>query len=133
MPKKIVRTDEEWRNMLDPVQYRILRQHGTEPAFSGRYWDTKAPGVYLCAGCGQELFDAKTKYDSGTGWPSFWTPIDSDRVETETDRSYGMTRIEAHCSRCGSHLGHVFPDGPQPSGQRYCMNSASLKLEEREE
>ena len=133
MPQKIVRTEEEWRKILDPDQYRILRQHGTEPAYSGQYWETKTPGVYLCAGCGQQLFDSKTKYDSASGWPSFWAPLDPDRVETETDRSYGMARDEVHCSRCDAHLGHVFPDGPQPTGQRYCMNSASLKLEEREE
>ncbi len=131
--QKIVRTEEEWRQILDPDQYRILRQQGTEPAFSGKYWETKTPGVYLCAGCGQQLFDSQTKYDSGSGWPSFWAPLDPGRLETETDRSYGMARNEVHCSRCGAHLGHVFSDGPQPTGQRYCMNSASLKLEERKE
>jgi len=128
MSKKIERSDEEWRRLLSPEEYQVLRQQGTERAFTGRYWNTKEPGTYVCAGCGQELFGADTKYDSGSGWPSFYQALSPDAVETTTDTSHGMVRTEAHCARCGSHLGHVFEDGPAPTGQRFCMNSVSLKL-----
>jgi peptide-methionine (R)-S-oxide reductase len=121
-------SEAEWRQRLTPEQYHVLREAGTEPAFTGKYWDSKKPGRYLCAGCGAELFDSKDKYDSGTGWPSFTRPALEDRVETETDSSYGMIRTEVKCARCGGHLGHVFPDGPGPGGLRYCMNSAALEL-----
>ena len=129
MTEKIKKTDAEWRAELTPEQYRITRQKGTEPAFTGEYYKTKTPGTYLCAACGQELFSSETKYESGSGWPSFYQPAKPDAVEEVTDSSHGMTRTEVVCSRCGSHLGHVFPDGPRPTGMRYCMNSASLKLQ----
>ena len=129
MSDKIAKTDAEWRAELTPERYHILRQKGTERAFSGKYWDTKASGVYRCAGCGQELFPSDVKYDSGSGWPSFFRPIDKDRVEEHEDRSHGIVRTEVTCSRCGGHLGHVFPDGPPPTGERYCINSASIELD----
>ena len=128
MAEKIVKSIEEWRRQLTPEQYRIARMKGTERPFTGAYHATKKPGVYHCACCGQPLFDAATKFESGTGWPSFFAPVDPDAVATETDRSFFMVRTEVLCSRCDAHLGHVFPDGPEPTGQRYCMNSASLKL-----
>jgi peptide-methionine (R)-S-oxide reductase len=129
MADKIKKSEAEWKAELTLEQYRVAREKGTEPAFSGEYYETKTPGVYKCVACGQELFSSDEKYDSGSGWPSFWKPLDEENVETITDRSYGMTRTEVVCSRCESHLGHVFEDGPRPTGLRYCMNSASLKLE----
>ncbi len=124
-------TEEEWRRRLTPEQYRILRQKGTEAAFTGEYWDCHEDGVYRCAGCGQGLFDSSTKFESGSGWPSFYQPAEEGAVTSETDASHGMSRTEVLCSRCQAHLGHVFPDGPQPTGLRYCINSTSLKLEEK--
>ena len=129
MSEKIQKSDEEWRQQLTPEQFRVAREHGTERAFSGDYWKTKDPGTYRCVCCGQELFSSDTKFDSGTGWPSFSAPVGDASVETTTDRSHGMIRTEVHCSRCAAHLGHVFPDGPEPTGMRYCINSVSLKLE----
>lgn len=129
---KVVKTDEEWRAQLTPKQYHVLRDKGTEPAFTGEYARSKEQGVYTCAGCGQELFDSSTKFESGTGWPSFFQPIDAEAVEEESDTSYFMRRTEVMCSRCGGHLGHVFNDGPKPTGLRYCMNSAALKLVPKE-
>jgi peptide-methionine (R)-S-oxide reductase len=128
MTTKISKSDAEWRKELTPEQYRITRQAGTEPAFTGKYHKTKDPGTYACACCGQPLFSSDTKFDSGTGWPSFWKPVREGAVVEESDRSYGMVRTEARCASCDAHLGHVFEDGPAPSGLRYCMNSASLEL-----
>ena len=124
-----VLSDSDWRERLTPEQYRVLRQKGTEPAFANRYWDEKAAGMYRCAGCGEPLFSSDTKYDSGSGWPAFWEPLAEESVETETDASYGMVRTEVLCANCGGHLGHVFPDGPRPTGMRYCINSLSLELD----
>jgi peptide-methionine (R)-S-oxide reductase len=133
MAPKTTKTDAEWRAELSPEQYEILRKKGTEPAFTGTYHDCKEPGVYRCAGCGAELFRSDDKFDSGTGWPSFTRPADDDMVETEEDRSFFMRRTEVVCSSCGGHLGHVFDDGPDPTGQRYCINSAALALDSKED
>jgi peptide-methionine (R)-S-oxide reductase len=129
-PKK---TEQEWKQELTPEQFRVCRQKGTEPPFTGEYYDSKTPGVYRCACCGAELFRSEDKFESGTGWPSFVRPANEDNVATETDSSYGMRRTEVLCGQCDAHLGHVFPDGPRPSGLRYCINSVSLKLDEKEE
>lgn len=133
MTDKIQKSDTEWRAKLDPEQYRVTREHGTERAFSGRYWDTKTKGTYACVCCGQPLFSSATKFDSGTGWPSFFAPVAPEAVAEKEDRSWFMRRTEVLCSRCDAHLGHVFPDGPKPTGLRYCMNSASLDLVPEEE
>ena len=122
------KTDAEWRKLLTPEQYQVARQAGTERAFTGKYWNTKTKGTYHCAACGQELFNSETKFDSGTGWPSFWQPLKPEAVSTHTDQAYGMVRTEVKCGQCDAHLGHVFDDGPPPTGQRYCMNSAVLNL-----
>jgi peptide-methionine (R)-S-oxide reductase len=129
MGDKIKKSEDEWRRELTPEQYHVLREKGTEPAFTGEYAHTKTKGVYRCAACGQPLFVSETKFDSGCGWPSFFEPVNPEQVETHEDTSHGMRRSEVICSSCDSHLGHVFPDGPRPTGLRYCINSASLKLE----
>lgn len=126
------KTDAEWRESLDPDAYQILRQAATERAFTGEYWDTKTPGTYECRGCGQPLFTSETKYDSGSGWPSFYQPLNAQAVAEVADNSHGMRRTEVVCSACEGHLGHLFPDGPEPTGLRYCMNSASLKLKPKD-
>ena len=126
--EKVVKTEEEWKKVLTPEQFHVLRKQGTERAFTGEYHDHKGKGTYVCAACGLPLFSSATKYDSGTGWPSFWQPIDPKAVGTEEDRSFFSVRTEVHCARCGGHLGHVFTDGPRPTGLRYCMNSVSLKF-----
>lgn len=125
-------TETEWKEKLTPEQYQVLRQGGTERAFTGMYWDEKADGVYRCAGCGEKLFSSDTKFESNSGWPSFFQPLAEGTIDTEEDRSYGMVRTEIKCANCGGHLGHVFDDGPNPTGLRYCVNSASLDLEKNQ-
>jgi peptide-methionine (R)-S-oxide reductase len=125
---KVVKSDEEWKRSLSAEEYKVLREKGTERAFTGRYWNNHESGTYACAGCAQELFGSRAKFESGTGWPSFWQPVDPQAVEEHEDRSFFMKRTEIACSRCGGHLGHVFDDGPEPTGKRYCMNSAALRF-----
>jgi peptide-methionine (R)-S-oxide reductase len=131
--EKLEKTEEQWREELSPDEYHVLREKGTERAFTGAYWDNHEDGVYRCRACGQELFSSDTKFDSGTGWPSFWEPADSDAVDLRPENSFFMKRTEVVRARCGSHLGHVFDDGPNPTGQRYCLNSCSLDLDKAEE
>jgi peptide-methionine (R)-S-oxide reductase len=131
--QKIEKSKEEWRKTLAPNEFYVLRKKGTERPFTGKYVDHKKKGIYMCAGCGNELFSSNTKFDSGTGWPSFWTPISEDSLEMKPDNSLGMRRTEVLCSQCGGHLGHVFNDGPKPTGQRFCINSAALHFKETKE
>lgn len=132
-PEKVAKSDSEWRQTLTPEQYRVMRQHGTERAFTGPYWDEKTRGLYACAACGAPLFSSSTKYDSGSGWPSFYAPVTPGAVKNVEDRTHGMRRVEVLCARCDSHLGHVFPDGPKPTGLRFCMNGTALDLKPEDE
>jgi peptide-methionine (R)-S-oxide reductase len=129
MSDKVIKTEDEWRGVLTPEQFHVLRNKGTERPFTGEYWDSKAKGVYRCAGCGEELFNSDTKYDSHCGWPSFFDSLDHSKITQIEDRSHGMHRVEVICAKCGGHLGHIFPDGPRPTGVRYCINSVSLNFE----
>jgi peptide-methionine (R)-S-oxide reductase len=130
---RVTKTEEEWKKILYPEEYHVLREKGTEPAFSGKYLKNKKKGVYICAGCGNKLFNSESKFDSGTGWPSFWSPVSKDSVEEKMDNRFGMQRTEVRCKKCGGHLGHVFSDSPTPTGQRYCINSVTLKFREKNE
>jgi peptide-methionine (R)-S-oxide reductase len=130
---KVTKTEEEWKKALSPQEYHVLREKGTEPAFSGKYLKNKKKGTYVCAGCGNPLFSSETKFDSGTGWPSFWSPVSKDKVEEKVDNRFGMRRTEVMCKKCGGHLGHIFDDSPTPTGQRYCINSIALKFKEKRE